>query len=124
MRAVVMILLLSLAGCLGTLTPNNPMKKKSVAPISSEAVAPVAPVAAKAASDPIPDFPPEVDLDRIDLMKKMFLTQRNLNRQILKTAESLSEIELMNFNLWLSQYGRQIKRKHVAPKHKSNSRVF
>jgi len=104
MRAFFVILLMSLSGCLGTQSSHNPLKKtkaKGVAPVSAPASIPPAPM-------------PE--LDRASLMKEMFLVQRDLNHQILKMAEALSEIELMEFNEWLAQYGRQLRLKHPAPK--------
>lgn len=120
--ATVSLAALLLAGCLSTQSSVNPMKRKGkkkaeAAPVASEAVA---------EPKPAPKLP-ELNLDKVGLMKEMFLVQRDLNKQILKMAEALSEVELMEFNLWLKQYGVQLKAKrctdpthdHSKPGHKS-----
>ena len=120
MRALFVTLLLALTGCLGTPTPKNPMKKKATALVSS--AAPAKPAAPPQAA---PDDPPrlDLDLDKVELMKEMFLLQRDLNQQILKMAATLSEVELIELNQWMQQYDVHIEKKVHKPKNR-RSRVF
>lgn len=119
MRPFVLSMILLLCGCLSVQEPHNPMKKakKKPAPVEEATTAPVE------TSAPARPAPAPLGLDSVTLMKEMFLVQRDLNQQILKMAEELSEIELMEINQWLRQYGVQIQKKVKKPSHDPR-RVF
>lgn len=118
MRLSVLIPIVLLCGCLSVKEPHNPMKRTkkpesaSTAPVetSTSTTAPSAPQA-------------PLELDSVALMKEMFLVQKDINQQILKMAEELSELELMELNLWLKQYGVQIQ-KRVRQQSHDPRRVF
>lgn len=122
MRLIYTLVLLALAGCLATQNPHNPVKKT---PSSSKKVVAEAPVKTKPATADAELSRTDLDIDRVELVKEMFLVQRDINHQILKLAEQLSQVELMDINLWLQQYGVQIKRKQVEkPKSPPRREVF
>lgn len=116
MRGTILVLVLALAGCFATQSSTNPLKRKAPEKAAK-------PAAAKAEPKPLPAPRPEPKMNKVELMEEMFLLQHDLNQQILKLAEKLSQTELMEFNQWLQPYGRQLRLKNpVKPKH--NRRVF
>lgn len=145
MRPVLIVLLLILVGCFASEAPRNPMKKRapSVAPVRSKtpAAAPVKP--AKPAKPVAPDEAPEDqsfldefgELDRVALMKEMFLLQRDLgkdakeaveskdelNARLLKLSALLTQKQMDEFNKWLFQYGVQIERRRKASSKQSSA---
>jgi len=108
MRYVLLSVVLTLCGCLGTQPPANPLEKAA----STAAVPSAAPAAVDA---PMPAPPPPLlpETDKVELMKEMFLVQRDLNQQLLKMAEDLTADELLELNEWLEQFGVQIQRRRV-----------
>lgn len=124
MRIAMLSLVVFLGGCLAVQPAHNPMKKGKKA--KQEAAAPVAAKAEKPAAAPelgLPelDLPPAID--KVELMKEMFLVQQDLKAQVLKLAEDLSEAELAELNKFLGKRGVTIERKRV-PKPMDNRRAF
>jgi len=139
MRPVLVVLLLILVGCLASEEPRNPMKRPAtdVAPVASKN-SEVAPVASKDAPEQVePDEAPESEqdlmerlgeMDKVSLMKEMFLLQLNLtedakelieardelNTGILNLSKELTQKQMDEFNLWLRPYGVQIERRRKA----------
>jgi len=124
MRVVLLSMVLILGGCLATQPPHNPLKKekKEVAVVAPEA--PVAPPEKPEAAPGLrlPELP-KTGIDRVELMKEMFLVQQDLKSQILKLAESLSDEDLAELNRFLSERGVTIERKRV-PKSSPDRRAF
>mgnify|MGYP005640802651 FL=1 len=138
MRHIYGVLIISLAGCLAVESSHNPGKQRALAAQKLLAkaklkskVKPKPKVKSKPKPEvkskvSIPDikFPPDIGLsdDKVGFMKELFRIQHRINQKILKMAEDLSDVELMNMNLWLRQYGVQIQRKPVDKQH--NRREF
>ena len=120
MRVVLLSMVLILGGCLATQPPHNPLKKKEKeAPVVSAKVA----VKPKAKPKPEPELAPELPLNKVELMKEMFLVQQDLKAQVLKLAEDLSDEELAELNRFLTDYGVTIHRK-LVPKPSPDRRAF
>ena len=120
MRAIYVVLIMALAGCLVAQSPHNPIKKIGN---TEETLADVIVLKAATSDAELPRI--DLNIDKVEPMKEMFLVQRDINRQILKMAEQLSEVELMDINLWLQQYGVQIQRKQTQkPKSQGRSQIF
>ncbi len=97
MRYLLLVLVTIFCGCVATQPPHNPLTKPD--PVKE---APVEPA--------VPAVPATPALSGVELMKEMFLTQRDMKAQILKLAETLTDEELAGLNEWLVQYGVQIRR--------------
>lgn len=109
MRHTALVLVLLLTGCLAVQEPHNPAKRKKkksdTAPVASAARA----EEKKEDEEPAPDLGPV--LSKVELMKQMFLMQKDLKAQLLQMSSELSQEELAELNEWLKQYGVQIQRK-------------
>jgi hypothetical protein len=135
MRPIYGILVILFAGCLAVESSHNPVKQRALAAKKLLARAKLkhkvkaklkSNVKLKSKSKPklevkpkisMPDikFPPDIGLseDKVGSIKELFLIQHRINQKILKMAKDLSDLELININLWLRQYGVQIQRKLV-----------
>jgi hypothetical protein len=120
MRVVLLSMVICLGGCLASQTSHNPLKKKaSVAPVASETPEAAEPEAA----------PPRI-LSRVEMMQELFLTQLDMNAQILKLAEGMSPAELKEINEFLAPFGTELTPKkgcdnpnhgHDVPKRRSEA---
>ena len=120
MRFAVLISTMLLVGCLSTQPAHNPLKreKADASPVKA------APNDVKKPR-PVPRDPKS--LEKLDLMKEMYLLQSALNEDILKMCGSLTPLELAEFDAWLSQFSVRLHkfRKRIPhPKKKKDRRVF
>ena len=125
MRSAILVVVLSMYGCLAVSEPHNPVKKRSIAPVRSATAAPLVTSTKASSKSPVSEAPKTLEdarreflkLSRVDRMKALFDLKQELQNQFLKLAEGLTEDELAELNEWLSERGTRLQRRCDNPNH-------